>query len=74
MYVHTDVTAVFPWLTHALLSDAKMKRQPFRLMDRLEEAVAYLDRDVAKRRKELMKTLDWNQAEVPKQAHNVFVR
>ncbi|OLE63714.1 MAG: deoxyhypusine synthase, partial [Deltaproteobacteria bacterium 13_1_20CM_2_69_21] len=26
VYVHTDVTAVFPWLTHALLGDPKMKR------------------------------------------------
>ncbi|MFL5312408.1 MAG: deoxyhypusine synthase family protein, partial [Myxococcales bacterium] len=28
VYVHTDVTAVFPWLTHALLSDPRMKRKP----------------------------------------------
>ena len=40
MYVHTDVTAVFPWLTHALLSDTKMKRKPRRLMDVMQEAVA----------------------------------
>ena len=27
VYVHADVTAVFPWLTYALLSDPKMKRK-----------------------------------------------
>lgn len=64
MYVHCDVTAVFPWLTHALLSDAKMKRQPRRLMDRLSDAVAFLDKDVAKRRPELMKTIEWGTEEV----------
>src|SRR5579862_2213712 len=42
MYVHCDVTAVFPWLTHALLSDAKMKRKPRHLYDAREAAVARL--------------------------------
>ena len=28
MYVHADVTAVFPWLTHALLSERRAKRKP----------------------------------------------
>jgi deoxyhypusine synthase len=60
VYVHTDVTAVFPWLTHALLSDAKVKRKPMRLMDRMQDAVRFLDKDVQKRSKELMKTLDWS--------------
>jgi deoxyhypusine synthase len=60
MYVHTDVTAVFPWLTHALLSDTKMKRKPRRLMDFMQEAVTFLDKDVQKRRKSLMKTIDWS--------------
>ncbi|HEX4621688.1 MAG TPA: deoxyhypusine synthase family protein [Myxococcaceae bacterium] len=59
MYVHCDVTAVFPWLTHALLSDAKMKRKPQRLMDAMEDAVSFLDADVGKRRRGLMKTIDW---------------
>jgi deoxyhypusine synthase len=59
MYVHCDVTAVFPWLTHALLSDAKMKRKPQRLMDSMKDALSFLDRDVGKRRRELMKTIDW---------------
>jgi deoxyhypusine synthase len=59
MYVHCDVTAVFPWLTHALLSDAKMKRKPQRLMNSMKDALSFLDRDVGKRRRELMKTIDW---------------
>jgi deoxyhypusine synthase len=59
MYVHCDVTAVFPWLTHALLSDAKMKRKPQRLMDSMKDALSFLDADVGKRRRELMKTIDW---------------
>jgi deoxyhypusine synthase len=75
MYVHTDVTAVFPWLTHALLSEPKMKRAPFKLMDKLDDAVAFLDKDVAKRRKELMKTLEWKIGEAsPSEEHEVFVR
>jgi len=58
VYVHCDVTAVFPWLTHALLARYK-KQAPQRLMDKLAEAVQYLDRDVDKRRKTLMKTIEW---------------
>jgi deoxyhypusine synthase len=75
MYVHCDVTAVFPWLTHALFSTG-MKRKPQRLMERLDDAVAFLDGDVKKRRKELMKTLVWNEAPPPKpeKPHKVFVR
>jgi len=57
MYVHADVTAVFPWLTHALLSDPKMKRAPRRLMDKLDEAVGFLDKAVAKQHKALRETL-----------------
>src|SRR3954468_19197147 len=60
MYVHTDVTAVFPWLTYALLSDPKMKRKPRRLMDSLDDAIAFLDRDVKKREKHLRQTIDWS--------------
>ena len=59
IYVHTDVTAVFPWLTHALLS-LGTKRAPMRLMDKMGEAVAFLDKDVAKRRKSLLKTIEWD--------------
>jgi deoxyhypusine synthase len=59
VYVHTDVTAVFPFVTHALLSDAKMKRKPKRLLDQLDAARALLDRAVAKNRRELLKTLSF---------------
>jgi len=57
VYVHADVTAVFPWLTYALLGDPKMKRRPRRLYDAREAAVARLDREVAKRRKTLETTI-----------------
>jgi deoxyhypusine synthase len=59
VYVHTDVTAVFPWLTHALLQERFAKRAPRRLMDKLPQAVAFLDADVQKRRKTLLKTLSY---------------
>ncbi len=59
VYVHTDVTAVFPWLTHALLSDPKLKRKPKRLLDLLPDAVALLDADVKKNRKALLKTISY---------------
>src|SRR5205823_2959500 len=54
VYVHCDVTAVFPWLTHALFSNSKNKRKPQRLMTRLDDAIGFLDKDVEKRRKPLM--------------------
>jgi len=57
VYVHTDVTAVFPWLTHALLSDPQMKRKPGRLLDHLLAARVFLDGDVEKNRRELLKTV-----------------
>ena len=56
VYVHTDVTAVFPWLTHALLADPKMKRAPKRLADHLLAAQVFLDEAVHKNRRELLKT------------------
>src|SRR5580698_3682159 len=59
IYVHADVTAVFPWLTYALLSDPKMKRKPRRLYDERAGAVATLQREVDKRRKQLGATLDY---------------
>jgi deoxyhypusine synthase len=59
MYVHTDVTAVFPWLVYALLSDPAMRRAPARLYTVREKAVETLQSEVNKRRKTLMKTLDY---------------
>ena len=64
VYVHTDVTAVFPWLTHALLSLKGSRRKPFRLMDKMSQSLEFLDADVAKQRKGLMKTLVWDIKEV----------
>lgn len=60
IYCHTDVTAVFPWLVHALMQLKVSKRKPMRLMDQLGTAVAQLDQEVKKRRKELLKTVEWN--------------
>lgn len=68
VYVHTDVTAVFPWLTHALLSLKRSRRKAFRLMKTLEASVAYLDADVKKRDKQLRETIEWEVSEVDKQA------
>ncbi|HKQ70514.1 MAG TPA: deoxyhypusine synthase family protein [Polyangiaceae bacterium] len=59
VYVHTDVTAVFPWLTYALLSDKKMKKTPLRLIDARAAARDRLKREVDKRRKELAATMSY---------------
>jgi deoxyhypusine synthase len=59
VYVHADVTAVFPWLTYALLSDPKMKRPPRRLYRAREEAVSRLASEVDKRRKKLGRTITY---------------
>jgi deoxyhypusine synthase len=63
MYVHTDVTAVFPWLTYALLSDPRVHRKPRRLYDARAAAVKALQREVDKRKKKLMETVAFD---VPK--------
>ena len=68
MYVHTDVTAVFPWVTYALLSDPKMKLPQRRLMDHYDRAVATLDAEVKKRAKQLMPTLEYDLPAAPKAA------
>jgi deoxyhypusine synthase len=57
VYVHTDVTAVFPWLTHALLSEPSLKRSASRLFDQYTSAMNELQRQVDIRRKSLSKTL-----------------
>jgi deoxyhypusine synthase len=59
MYVHADVTAVFPWVTYALLSDAKRKRPHRRLYDQRAEALRLLDAAVAGRRADLLATIDY---------------
>jgi deoxyhypusine synthase len=59
VYVHADVTAVFPWVTYALLSDAKLRRKPRRLYDARVTAVDALQREVAKRKRQLRATVDY---------------
>ncbi len=56
VYVHTDVTAVFPWLTYSLLSEATVHKKHRRLYDARTSAVRTLDKLVMKRKKELLKT------------------
>ena len=58
-YVHADVTAVFPWVTYALLSDAKRQRPHRRLYDQRAAALAALDLAVAAGRDELLKTVEY---------------
>jgi deoxyhypusine synthase len=60
MYVHTDVTAVFPWLVHALFGEKKVdRRKPKKLLNALPEAVEMLQREVNERRRALSKTLQF---------------
>lgn len=59
VYVHTDVTAVFPWLTYALLSDPKMKKKPLDLAAARDMARDRLMREVLKRRKDLVPTMSY---------------
>jgi deoxyhypusine synthase len=76
VYVHCDVTAVFPWLTHALFSTGA-RRKPMRLMDALPRAVAFLDRDVKRRRRTLLRSIEWSPGEVrrsPKRSPGATVR
>ena len=53
------MTAVFPWLTYALLSDPSIHRKHRRLYDARIDAVKTLERQVQRRRKALMKTVDY---------------
>jgi deoxyhypusine synthase len=59
IYVHADVTAVFPWLTYALLSDATLKRRHRRLYDARTSAVRRLELEVDKRAKQLRRAIDY---------------
>ena len=57
MYVHCDVTAVFPWVTYALLSDARIHKKPRRLYESRDLAVKNLQREIDKRKKKLEGTV-----------------
>src|SRR3954462_798442 len=59
MYVHTDVTAVFPWLVYALFSDPSSKKDPLRLVEAREGARARLLGEVDKRRQQLVPTMSF---------------
>jgi deoxyhypusine synthase len=63
VYCHSDVTAVFPWLTYALLSDPTIHRKPRRLYDARKRAIAKLQSEVDERKKKLGATIDY---EMPK--------
>ncbi|MFO0659048.1 MAG: deoxyhypusine synthase family protein [Polyangiaceae bacterium] len=58
MYVHCDVTAVFPWLTYSLLNEG-MKKEPSRLITQLDSAVNELQRQVDRRRQSLAPTITY---------------
>ena len=66
MYVHCDVTAVFPWLTYALLSDPRIHKKPRRLYDAREAAVANLQKEIDKRKKKLLETVEFDLPAKPK--------
>ena len=65
VYVHADVTAVFPWLTYALLSDPKMKKKPLDLLAARAGARDRLMREIAKRRADLVPTMTYPLPRVP---------
>ena len=67
-YVHADVTAVFPWITYALLSDARIHRKPRRLIDARAKAVANLQTEIDKRRRQLSATLKYDLPKVKSKA------
>lgn len=53
VYCHCDVTAVFPWIVHAMFAEG-LRREPRRLMDRMEQAIRELDADIEARREALL--------------------
>jgi deoxyhypusine synthase len=57
IYVHADVTAVFPWLTYALLSRPSMQKKPLDLVSARAAARARLAEEVARKHKALVPTL-----------------
>jgi deoxyhypusine synthase len=60
MYCHCDVTAVFPWLTYALLSDSRVHKKPRRLYDSRGTAVKNLQGEIVKRKKKLLETVKFD--------------
>lgn len=56
VYVHCDVTAVLPFVVHALFEEHPA-RAPKRLMQRLPAAIAALDEEVAERRAALLEEI-----------------
>jgi deoxyhypusine synthase len=58
MYVHCDMTAVFPWLTYSLLNEG-MQKEPSHLIAQLDSAVNELQRQVDRRRKTLAATITY---------------
>ena len=58
-YCRSDVTTVFPWLVHALMSMKFPNRRSVRLLDAIPEAVSTLDEAVRTRRDQLLQTIDW---------------
>ncbi len=68
VYVHCDVTAVFPWLTYALLSDPTVHKKPRRLYDARGLAVQNLQREIDRRRKKLLPTIAFDLPRKPAKA------
>ena len=56
VYVHCDVTAVFPWVTYALMSRKGFKKKASRLYRQRKKALGALDREVDARRRALART------------------
>jgi deoxyhypusine synthase len=64
VYVHCDVTAVFPWVVHALFAEG-IQRPHKRYMDRMGEAITKLDADIAARRDTLLAGIHQRPEELP---------
>lgn len=56
VYCHTDLTAVFPWLTYALLSE-KARKPKLKLLGHRKKALQALDAHVATRRRSLLRSI-----------------
>ncbi len=53
IYCHCDVTAVFPWIVHALMSEG-LTRPHKRYLDRMDEAIATMNAEILARRDQLL--------------------